>query len=65
MKIIKKIIKECDLCEWWTTKVCDITYTHKWETWKILIRDFIEEDEDNVMKQLHKYVKESYKEYKQ
>lgn len=61
MKIISKEVKDCENPNWTTTKVLEVNYTHKWLSWKILIKDFIEEDEENVLKQLHSKVKEAYR----
>ena len=60
MKIISKVVKDCKNKDWSKTKVLEIDYSHKGETWKILIKDFLLEDEENVIKQLHKHVKELY-----
>lgn len=57
MKIIKKDIKECDTKEWVKTLVLDLEYSYKWNTWKILIRDYNDDNYLIILKQLRKEVK--------
>ncbi len=61
MKIRSKEVKTCDTKDGWKTKVLEVNYTHKWYSGKILIKDYLEEDEKNVLKQLTAKVKEAYK----
>ena len=60
MKIIKKEIKNCEFTDWIKTIVLDIIYKYKWKEWRILVKDFIESDEKNILKQLRVKVKENY-----
>lgn len=64
MIIIKKEVKECDDIDWTKTIVLDLEYTHKWETWKILIKDYKEEFYDDYLKQLRIKVRNAFNEQK-
>jgi len=63
MKITSKVIKDCDDTKWNKTKVLELKYTHKKMPWTILVRDFIEEDYESVLKQLRRAVRANYDEY--
>jgi hypothetical protein len=59
MKIKSKEIKECD--DWnCKTIVLDLLYSYKWKEWRILVRDYIDSDHQNILKQLRVKVKENY-----
>jgi len=59
MKIKSKEIKECD--EWNSkTIVLDLLYSYKWKEWRILVRDYLDSDYQNILKQLRIKVKENY-----
>lgn len=60
MKILKKKIKDCEFTNGTPTKVLDIEYSHRWESGRILVKDFIESDYNNVLKQLRVKVREHY-----
>lgn len=60
MKITNKEIKQCDTKEGNITDVLEIEYTHRGETWKILIRDYNPELEDEYFQELRKQVRELY-----
>ncbi len=60
MKIISKEIKECENSDSTKTLVLEIIYSHKWETWKLLIKDYEEKYEKKVIKQLRKKVQEYF-----
>lgn len=64
MKILKKMIKECEETSWSKTIVLDLEYTHKWETWRILVKDYKDEFYDIILKQLRVAVRNAYVEKK-
>lgn len=64
MKITSKKIKECEMPNWDKTIALELFYTHRWETWKIQVIDFIESDYQNILKQLREKVKFHYEELK-
>lgn len=65
MKVIDKKVRECDLENWQKELVLDITYTHYWKKWNVLIRDYKREFEKPefdkyIMKQIRQQVKNNY-----
>lgn len=64
MKIINREIKRCDNNDWTFIDVLDIEYTHKWESGRILIKDYNPELEDEYMKELRIKVRNHYTEQK-
>ena len=60
MKIKSKEIKECENTDWSKTIVLDLQYTHKWETWRVLVKDYHDSDYPNILKQLRVKVQEHY-----
>ena len=60
MKITKKEIKECEMPNWSKTTALELFYSHRWETWKIQVLEFIESDYKNILKQLREKVKDAY-----
>ena len=64
MKIINKEIKECENTDGTKTYVLDLEYTHRWETWKILIKDYKEEFYEEYLQELRKQVRNLYTEQK-
>ena len=61
MKILSKEIKDCEFTSWEPTKVLEIIYTHRWkEPRRILVKDYNESDEKNILKQLRVAVREDY-----
>ena len=64
MKVINKEIKECDEKDWTKVTVLDLQYTHRWEEWRILIRDYSDDFYDDILKQLRKAVRNNYTEQK-
>jgi len=66
MKITEKNIKEVELETWKMNTVLELLYTHRWEEWKILIRDYIEDEKGykKILKQLRVAVRENYDAYK-
>jgi hypothetical protein len=60
MKIISKEIKECENTDSTKTIVLDITYSHKGEKWRLLVKDFEEKNEKKIIKQLRKKVQEYF-----
>lgn len=60
MKILKKEVKDCEDTASNKMKVLDLHYSHKGKEWRILVRDFIEDDFKNVLKQLRVAVRNSY-----
>lgn len=63
MKIISKTIRECENQDWTKTKVLELKYTHKKMPWTVLIRDYLEENYDLILKELRKAVRDNYNEY--
>lgn len=60
MKIINREVKACENTDWTFTNVLEINYSHKWETGKILIRDYNPELEKEYLKELRKQVSNLY-----
>ena len=61
MKIISKEVKDCEFTNWEPTKVLEIVYTHRSkEHRRILVKDYNENDEKNILKQLRVAVREDY-----
>ena len=60
MKVRKKEVKICDTTEGTPTTILDLEYTHKWETGKILIREYKEEFYPSYLKELRKQVTALY-----
>ena len=63
MKILSKVVKECDT-ETGKTIVLELGYSYKKKKWKVLIRDYNDEYYEYILKQLRKEVKEVYDKYK-
>ena len=59
MKITSKKIKECEY-KWSKTMVLDLEYTHKWETWKILVKDYDDNNFAEILKALRVQVRNTY-----
>ena len=59
MKITSKKIKECEY-KWAKTMVLDLEYTHKWETWKILVKDYDDKNFAEILKALRVQVRNTY-----
>ena len=59
MKITSKKIKECEY-KWSKTMVLDLEYTYKWETWKILIKDYDDNNFKEILKALRIQVRNTY-----
>jgi len=66
MRITEKNIREVDLESWDTNTVLELLYTHRGLDWKILIRDYVEDEKGYklILKQLRKAVRENYDAYK-
>jgi hypothetical protein len=60
MKITSKEVKECEMPDGTKTNVLDLEYTHKWVTWRILVKDYDDETYDYVLKQLRVKVREYF-----
>lgn len=60
MKVKNKEIKECTNPDNSKTTVLDLEYSHKWETWKILVKDYDDKFYNVILKQLRKEVKKHY-----
>ena len=60
MKIRKKEIKTCDDSDWGKTCVLDLEYTHRGETWRILVRDYEDKNYKIILKQLREKVRNAY-----
>ena len=60
MKIINKEVKACENKDGTFTNVLDIEYTHKWESWRILIKDYNPELDEEYFKELRKQVRNLY-----
>ena len=59
MKITSKKIKECEY-KWNKTMVLDLDYTYKWETWKILIKDYDDNNFKEILKALRFQIRNNY-----
>lgn len=59
MKITSKKIKECEY-KWAKTMVLDLDYTYKWETWKILIKDYDDNNFKEILKALRVQIRNNY-----
>lgn len=64
MKVIKKEIRDCTF-EWKENKVLIINYTHRWEKWEVMFKDYwhLVDDErayNYILKQLRIQVKNLY-----
>jgi len=66
MKITEKNIREVEVESWDKINVLELLYTHRWEDWKILIRDYIEDEKGYkaILKQLRVAVRENYNKFK-
>lgn len=64
MKVINREVKSCEQKDWTFTNVLDIEYTHKWETGRVLIKDYIPELEKEYLLELRKQVRNLYNEQK-
>ncbi len=64
MKIIRKTVKNCNETDWKEVKVLELEYSHMWERWTILIRDYEEEKYDEILKQLRIEVRKAYTNFK-
>ena len=60
MKVRKKEVKICETKEGGFTNVLDLEYTHKWETGKVLIRDYKDEFYKSYLKEIRKSVTALY-----
>lgn len=60
MKVRKKEIKQCENSDGTSTLVLDLEYTHKWETGKVLIKDYKEEFYKSYLKEIRKEVTALY-----
>lgn len=60
MKITNKEVKECEMPDWTKTSVLDLEYTHKWTTWRILVKDYNDDFYDYILKQLRVKVREYF-----
>lgn len=56
MKILEKIIKECDTCWNDKTTVLILKYSHKWKTWEVYVRDYDDTFYNVILKQIRKEV---------
>ena len=59
MKITSKKIRECEY-KWAKTMVLDLEYTHKWETWKIFVKDYDDNNFKEILKELRIQVNNTY-----
>lgn len=59
MKITSKKIRECEY-KWEKTIVLDLEYTHKWETWKIFVKDYDDNNFKEILKELRIQVNNTY-----
>ena len=59
MKITSKKIIECEY-KWEKTIVLDLEYTHKWETWKIFVKDYDDNNFKEILKELRIQVNNTY-----
>jgi ribosomal protein L25 (general stress protein Ctc) len=64
MKIKSKEVKECEFTNSKKTTVLDLIYTHRWQEWRILVKDFQENDYKNILKQLRVKVRENFNKLK-
>ena len=60
MKVIKKEIKECEFTDWKKTTVLDLEYTHRWEKWRILIKDYDDVNYYDILKALRVEIRKLY-----
>ena len=63
MKVIKKEVKNCEE-KWKNIKVLELQYSHRGEKGKIFVKDFIDSDYKNILKQLRVKVRENYNNFK-
>ena len=64
MIIKNREIKACENTDGSFSNVLDIQYTHKWETGRILIRDYNPDLESEYIKELRVKVRNHYNEQK-
>ena len=60
MKIINREVKACENTDGTFTNVLDMEYTHRWETGRILIRDYNEDLNIEYIKELRVQVRNNY-----
>lgn len=60
MKIKSKEIKDCENPDGTRTSVLDLQYTYKWETWRVLIKDYDDKFYSKILKQLRQEVRNYY-----
>lgn len=60
MKILKKEVKECENKDWSKTMVLDLEYSHKGYKGRILVKDYKEENFEEMKKTFTKEVKKVY-----
>lgn len=60
MKITSKEIRDCTNPDNSKTQVLELFYTHKWEIWKVHIKDYKEEYYELYIKALRKEVRNLY-----
>lgn len=63
-KIISKEVKVCTDSEGKETKVLELFYSIWKDTWKVLVKEYNEEHEETILKQIKKAVMKQYKELK-
>ena len=64
MKVISKEVKECEVTSGKKETVLDLQYSHKWEKWQILVRDYHDSMYSYILKQLKSKVRDAYNEQK-
>lgn len=64
MKVIKKQIKDCEFTNGKPTKVLDLEYSHRWEKWRILVKDYDDNHYKKTLKELRKEVRKAYENQK-
>lgn len=60
MKIKSKEIKDCENPDGTRTNVLDLQYTYKWETWRVLVKDYDDKFYSKILKQLRQEVRNNY-----
>jgi len=64
MRIINKEVKDCEFEDGTKNVVLDLEYTHRWEKWRILVKDYDDSFYDVILKQLRLQVRDTFNERK-
>jgi len=62
MKVINKEVKECEFENGTKNTVLDLEYTHRWTKWRILVKDYVDDEKlyTYILKQLRVQVRNAF-----